>query len=65
MEVILREDIKDLGKAGDVVTVKEGHARNFLIPKKYAVQVTASNLKMVEAQRKAKEQKLLEQEQQF
>ncbi|MFH1867600.1 MAG: 50S ribosomal protein L9 [Candidatus Omnitrophota bacterium] len=59
MEVILREDIKNIGKTGDVITVKEGYARNYLLPKKYAVEVTDSNLKIIEAQRKSKEQKLL------
>lgn len=59
MEVILREDIKSFGKAGDVINVKDGYARNYLIPKKFAVKVTASNLKMIDTQRKIKEQKQL------
>ena len=38
MKVILKEDVKNLGKMGDIVNVAEGHARNFLIPKKLAVE---------------------------
>jgi len=57
MEVILKEDISNLGKAGDVVKVKEGYARNYLIPKDLALKVTPSNLKVIEAQRKLREKK--------
>ncbi|MEA3560164.1 MAG: 50S ribosomal protein L9, partial [Candidatus Omnitrophota bacterium] len=53
MEVILVEDIGELGKSGDVVKVKDGYARNFLIPKKLVFQVTPQNLKIVQ-QRKEK-----------
>lgn len=60
MEVILREDIKSLGKSGDVVKVKDGYARNYLIPKKLASEVTTANLKMIETQRRLKEQKQLQ-----
>jgi len=48
MEIILREDIKSLGKAGDVVKVKEGYARNFLLPQGKAVQADPKNLKELE-----------------
>ncbi|MFC1807362.1 50S ribosomal protein L9 [Candidatus Omnitrophota bacterium] len=57
MEVILQEDISTLGKTGDVVKVKVGHARNYLIPKGLALEVTPGNLKKIEAQRKLKLQK--------
>ena len=53
MKVILVEDIDELGKSGDVVKVKDGYARNFLIPKKLVFQVTPQNLKIVQ-QRKEK-----------
>ena len=41
MEVILNQDVKSLGKKGEKVTVAEGYARNFLFPRKLAVEVTA------------------------
>ena len=53
MEVILREDIEKLGQRGEVVKVAPGFARNFLLPKKLAVQATASNKKIVEQERDA------------
>lgn len=45
MKVILLEDIDNLGRLGDTVTVKAGYARNFLIPRKLALQATTQNLK--------------------
>jgi large subunit ribosomal protein L9 len=51
MEVILREDISNLGTRGQVVKVASGYARNFLIPKKLAVTATESNKKIVEQER--------------
>jgi large subunit ribosomal protein L9 len=53
MEVILREDISNLGTRGQVVKVAAGYARNFLIPKKLAVTATGSNKKIVEQERQA------------
>jgi large subunit ribosomal protein L9 len=53
MEVILREDIVNLGARGSVVKVTPGYARNFLLPKKMAVAATASNKKIVEQERQA------------
>jgi large subunit ribosomal protein L9 len=53
MEVILREDIEKLGHRGEVVKVAPGYARNFLLPKKLAVQANASNKKIVEQERDA------------
>lgn len=47
MEVILRQDIPKLGHRGDVVTVKNGYARNFLLPRKLAMEATAGNRKQV------------------
>lgn len=52
MKVILLEDIEKLGKSGDVITVKEGFARNFLIPKNKARPATGGNLKSLEALKK-------------
>jgi large subunit ribosomal protein L9 len=48
MQIILQEDIDKLGRRGDVVTVKPGYARNFLLPKKLAVEATSGNLKAIE-----------------
>ena len=53
MEVILREDIERLGNRGEVVKVAAGYARNYLLPKKLAVQATESNTKIVEQERQA------------
>lgn len=52
MKVILIEEIRGLGSRGDVVTVKPGYARNFLIPKNFAREATAGNLKAIEHERK-------------
>jgi len=51
MEVILKEDIKNLGVIGDIVSVKPGYGRNFLVPQGKAVFVTADNLKQLELQK--------------
>src|SRR5437763_7045987 len=48
MQIILQEDVEKLGHRGDVVTVKPGYARNFLLPKKLAVEATAGNMKALE-----------------
>ena len=52
MKVILTDEIRGLGTRGDVVTVKDGYARNFLLPKKLAREATPGNLKSVEQERK-------------
>jgi len=51
MEVILREHVDNLGRRGDVVKVAAGYARNFLLPRKLALLVTAGNRKQVERER--------------
>jgi large subunit ribosomal protein L9 len=53
MEVILREDIEKLGERGQVVDVKNGYARNYLLPRKLAVAATEGNKKIVEQERQA------------
>ena len=50
-QVILRKKIESLGEVGDVVRVKPGYARNFLIPRGFAVEATPGNVRMVEAQK--------------
>src|SRR5260370_23059027 len=53
MEVILREDVEKVGARGELVTVADGYARNFLLPQKKAVAATESNRKIVEQEREA------------
>jgi large subunit ribosomal protein L9 len=55
MEVILTRDVESIGKAGSVIKVSDGYARNFLFPKKLALQATAGNVKELAAQQAAKE----------
>ncbi|MEY2587404.1 MAG: hypothetical protein RLY11_1253 [Bacteroidota bacterium] len=62
MQIILIQDVNNLGGANEVVTVKNGYARNFLIPNKLAVEASPSNLKQLEErlkQIKKKEEKML------
>ncbi|MBR0140380.1 MAG: 50S ribosomal protein L9 [Firmicutes bacterium] len=51
MQVILLKDLKGSGKAGEVVKVSDGYARNLLIPKKIAMEATEANLKVLERKR--------------
>ena len=53
MEVILREEVENLGGRGDLVKVTNGYARNFLLPRRLAVAATDSNKKIVEQERQA------------
>jgi large subunit ribosomal protein L9 len=57
MKVILKNDLETLGKTGDVVDVKRGYARNFLIPKGKAIEATNSNLKIFKEENKRNEVK--------
>ena len=52
MEVILRQDLDELGLEGDIVEVAKGHARNYLIPRGLALESTPQNMKTLELQRK-------------
>ncbi len=58
MKIILRQDYDPLGHTGEVVNVKDGYARNYLIPRKIGVLATQKNMKILE-----EEQKLIEQRQ--
>jgi large subunit ribosomal protein L9 len=51
MQVLLRETVKDLGKVGDVVMVRTGFARNFLVPRGLAVEATTDNVEMMKRRR--------------
>ena len=57
MQVILLEDVKSLGKKGEIVNVSEGYARNFILPKKLGIEVNAKNMNDLKLQ-KAHEDKL-------
>lgn len=48
MEVILKEDVEKLGHRGDVIKVAEGYGRNFLLPKKLAIEATSGNKSVIE-----------------
>src|SRR5882672_4302404 len=53
MEVILKEDVTKLGSRGDVVKVAEGYGRNFLLPRKLAIEATTGNKKVIEQMKAA------------
>ena len=55
MKVILQQDVKGQGKKGELKEVSDGYARNFLFPKKLAVEATADNINTMKLQEKAKQ----------
>ncbi len=60
MKVILIRDVEDIGKAGEIVNVSDGYARNYLFPRKLAIPATEENLKAIEKRKtmlKSKEEK--------
>lgn len=56
MRLILTADVRDLGKRGDVVDVAEGYARNYLLPKRFAIKANEGALKQAEAIREARQE---------
>lgn len=58
MEVILRDDVRSLGKAGELVRVKPGYARNYLLPQGLAYEATEGNRKRIAAETKARDTRL-------
>lgn len=54
IEVILRDDVTSLGKAGELVRVRPGYARNYLLPQGLAYEATAGNRKRIEAETRAR-----------
>ena len=52
MKIILREDVETLGKAGEIVKVKDGYGRNYLIPRKLAVLANVRNMKALDHDRR-------------
>ncbi len=57
MKVILLQDVKDIGKRDDIVNVSDGYARNFLFPRKWAMEATENAVKVVERKREAERRK--------
>ncbi len=53
MRIILKQTVENLGRKGDIVNVAPGYGRNYLIPKKIALEVTSSNVRMIEIEQKA------------
>ncbi len=53
MRIILKQDVENLGRKGDIVNVAPGYGRNYLIPNKLAIEVTPSNMKMINIEQKA------------
>jgi large subunit ribosomal protein L9 len=58
MKVILKQDVEKLGRRGDVVNVAPGYGRNYLIPRKMALEVTPTNVKAIEIERAVQKKKL-------
>ncbi len=63
MKIILLQDVDKLGSAGDIVTVKDGYGRNFLIPQKMAVVATVGTVKAKEEERRQASRKVAQQKQ--
>lgn len=55
MELILKEDVKNLGSRGDLIDVKPGYARNYLIPKGLAIRATRASRKILEEEKRQRE----------
>jgi len=60
MKLLLRETVEHVGKAGDVVTVAGGYGRNYLLPRRLAVEVTAANMKRIEAEQRRRREAEIE-----
>ena len=58
MKIILKQDVENLGRKGDIVKVAAGYGRNFLLPRKLGIEVTSSNVKMVEVERQSLKKKV-------
>ena len=57
MQVILIQDVNNLGGTNELITVKNGYGRNYLIPQKFAVEASPSNVKMMEERKKQQAKK--------
>ena len=58
MKIILKQDVENLGRKGDIVKVAAGFGRNYLLPRKLGIEVTPSNVKMVEIERQSLKKKV-------
>jgi large subunit ribosomal protein L9 len=65
MRIVLRENVEIVGRRGEVVKVADGFARNFLLPKKLALEATDANLKRIEQERKVREVHEAKEKQEF
>lgn len=65
MKVILKSDVENVGRKGDIVSVSPGYGRNYLLPRKLAIEVTSSNLKMIEIERHSLKKKVESERQSF
>jgi large subunit ribosomal protein L9 len=65
MKVILKSDVENVGRKGDIVNVSPGYGRNYLLPRKLAIEVTSSNLKMIEIERHSLKKKVESERQSF
>jgi large subunit ribosomal protein L9 len=65
MRIVLRENVEKLGRRGEVVKVANGFARNFLLPKKLALEATDANLKRIEQERRVREVHEAKEKQEF
>ena len=65
MKIILKQDIENVGRKGDIVNVSAGFGRNYLLPKKLALEVTPSNLKMIEIERQSLKKKVEKERQSY
>jgi len=65
MELILRDDVDKLGRRGEIVKVKDGYARNFLLPRGLGMPVNAANKAMVVKEKKATEARLAKEKSEF
>ncbi len=65
MELILRDDVDKVGRRGDIVKVKDGYARNFLLPRGLGMPVTPANKAMIEKEKKAHEARLAKEKVEF
>lgn len=57
MKIILNRDLQNLGKAGEITEVKDGYARNYLIPRNFALEANARNLRIFEQEKRRHEAK--------
>jgi len=65
MKVILKHDVDNVGRKGDIINVAAGYGRNYLIPRKLALEVQSSNLKMIEIEQQSLKKKVEKERESF